>query len=394
MFSSRVDSNLAANRLTVAVQTCRAEGRPFIDLTLSNPTRAGFDYPADLLTPLGDARGLVYEPSAAGLLEAREAVARDYLRQGVTVAPEHVVLTASTSDAYSLLFKLLGDAGDEVLVPRPSYPLFDHLTRLDLVAPRPYDLDLHGSWAIDFASVERAFSPRTRAVLVVSPNNPTGSFVSAAELDRLAAWCAPRGIAIIADEVFADYELAPGASRRAGRAAARRDVLSFALGGLSKSAGLPQVKLGWIAASGPDALVDAALARLELVADTYLSVSTPVQRAAAQLIERGALVRAQIAARVATNYRELMSLALGAPSCRVLQSGGGWYAVMHVPSFEPEEDLVVTLLTRDGVLAHPGYFFDFPRESFLVLSLLPPEASFSDGITRVLRHFAGGTTEA
>jgi aspartate/methionine/tyrosine aminotransferase len=194
--------------------------------------------------------------------------------------------------------------------------------------------------------------------------------------------------------VFADYELAPGASRRAGRAAARRDVLSFALGGLSKSAGLPQVKLGWIAASGPDALVDAALARLELLADTYLSVSTPVQRAAAELIDRGALVRAQIAARVATNYRELMSLALRAPSCRVLQSGGGWYAVMHVPSFEPEEDLVVTLLTRDGVLAHPGYFFDFPRESFLVLSLLPPEATFSDGITRVLRHFGCGTTEA
>ena len=194
--------------------------------------------------------------------------------------------------------------------------------------------------------------------------------------------------------MFADYELAPGASRRAGRAAARRDVLSFALGGLSKSAGLPQVKLGWIAASGPDALVDAALARLELLADTYLSVSTPVQRAAAELIDRGALVRAQIAARVATNYRELMSLALRAPSCRVLQSGGGWYAVMHVPSFEPEEDLVVTLLTRDGVLAHPGYFFDFPRESFLVLSLLPPEATFSDGITRVLRHFGCGTTEA
>ena len=169
------------------MRTCRAEGRPFIDLTLSNPTRAGFDYPADLLTPLGDARGLVYEPSAAGLLEAREAVARDYLRQGVTVAPERVVLTASTSDAYSLLFKLLGDAGDVVLVPRPSYPLFDHLTRLDLVAPRPYDLDVHGSWAIDFASVERAVSPRTRALLVVSPNNPTGSFVSAAELDRLAA---------------------------------------------------------------------------------------------------------------------------------------------------------------------------------------------------------------
>jgi alanine-synthesizing transaminase len=393
VFSSRVESNLAANRLTEAVRARRAEGLAFIDLTLSNPTRAGIDYPPDLLAPLADARGLRYAPSPAGLLDAREAVARDYLRQGVTISPERIVLTASTSEAYSLLFKLLADAGDDVLVPRPSYPLIEHLTRLDLVATRPYDLDVHGSWAIDFASLERALSPRTRAVLVVSPNNPTGSFVTAAELDRLAALCAPRGIAIVADEVFADYELEPGASRRAGRAGARRDVLSFALGGLSKSAGLPQVKLGWIAAGGPDALVEAALERLELVCDTYLSVSTPVQLAAATLIERGALVRAQIAARVATNYRELMSLAARTPSCGVLRSDGGWYAVLHVPSFESEEDLAVRLLTSAGVLTHPGYFFDFPRESFLVLSLLPPEAPFSDAVARVLRHFACSATE-
>ena len=214
MFSSRVEANLAANRLTEAVRARRAEGLPNIDLTLSNPTRAVFDYPPDLLAPLADARGLRYEPSPAGLVEAREAVARDYLRQGVSVTSERVVLTASTSDAYSLLFKLLADAGDEVLVPQPSYPLFDHLTRLDLVATRPYDLDVHGSWAIDFASVERALSPRTRAVLVVSPNNPTGSFVSASEPDRLAALCAA-GIAIVADEVFADYELER--ARHAGR---------------------------------------------------------------------------------------------------------------------------------------------------------------------------------
>jgi alanine-synthesizing transaminase len=273
-----------------------------------------------------------------------------------------------------------------VLVPRPSYPLFDHLTRLDLVVPRPYDLDVHGSWSIDFSSVERALTPRTRAVLVVSPNNPTGSFVSAPELDRIAALCAPREIAIIADEVFADYELEPGASGRAGRAAARRDVLSFALGGLSKSVGLPQVKLGWIAAGGPDRLVEPALERLELVCDTYLAVSTPVQAAAADLLDRGAAVRSQIAARVATNYRELCRQSARAPSCSVLRSEGGWYAVLQVPSYESEEDLAVKLLTSDGVLTHPGYFFDFPRESFLVVSLLPPEAPFSDGITRVLRH--------
>ena len=394
MFSSRLPPNLAPNRLADALRSCRAQGQPFIDLTVSNPTRAGFHYPPDLLAPLAHARGLRYEPSAAGSIDARKAVARDYLRQGVAVPAERVVLTASTSDAYSMLFKLLADAGDEVLVPRPSYPLFDHLTRLDLVVPRPYDLDVHGSWSIDFSSVERALTPRTRAVLVVSPNNPTGSFVSGPELDRLAAVCAPQGIAIIADEVFADYEIEPGASRRAGRAAARRDVLSFALGGLSKSVGLPQVKLGWIAAGGPDALVDAALERLELVCDTYLAVSTPVQVAAADLLDRGAAIRSQIAARVATNYRELMSLGAGTPSCGVLRSDGGWYAVMQVPSLEPEEDLAVGLLTNERVLTHPGYFFDFPRESFLVLSLLPPEASFSDGIKRVLRRFAYSATRA
>jgi alanine-synthesizing transaminase len=394
VFSSRIPAHLAANRLTAALRECRARGRAVIDLTLSNPTQAGFDYPSDLLAPLADAHALRYQPSPLGLLEAREAVARDYQRQGVVVPPARIVLTASTSDAYSLLFKLLGDADDEVLVPRPSYPLFDHLTRLDLLQTRPYDLDLHGRWAIDFASLERALTGRTRALLVVSPNNPTGSFLSPAELDRLAAICAPRGIAIIADEVFADYELEPGAARRMARTAERCDVLTFSLGGLSKSIGLPQVKLGWIAVGGPDALVDDAIERLELVCDTYLAVSTPVQLAAAALLQRGAGVREQIAARVVANYRELVTLSAAVPSCGVMRSDGGWYAVVQVPSFEPEEALALRLLTSDGVLAHPGYFFDFPRESFLVVSLLPPETAFHDGMMRVLRHFACSPTSA
>jgi len=388
VFSSRIPTELTPNPLTAALRAARARGRVLVDLTESNPTRAGFDYPPDLLTPLGDPRGLRYAPSPLGTLDARRAIAADYARQGISVEPRRIVLTASTSDGYSLLFKLLADAGDEVLVPRPSYPLFDHLTRLDLVVTREYDLDLDGSWAIDFASVERALTPRTRAVLVVSPNNPTGSFVAPHELERLAALCAPRGIAIIADEVFADYELEPGAAGRAGRVTTRTDVLSFALGGLSKSVGLPQVKLGWMAVGGPDRLVAEALERLELVCDTYLAVSTPAQGAVAGLLERGASVRAQIAARVGANYRTLQAMTAGESSCRPLQSAGGWYAVLRVPSLEPEEDLALRLLT-DGVLAHPGYFFDFPRESYLVVSLLPPEALFADGVSRVLRHFDG-----
>ena len=216
MFSDRVPSDLAANRLASTVADLRSRRRAFIDLTESNPTRAGFDYPLDLLTRLADTRGLRYDPRPLGSLDARRAVAADCARQGVEVPPEHIVLTASTSDAYGLLFKLLANAGDEVLVPRPSYPLFDHLTRLDLVAIRTYDLEYHDRWSIDFDSVERALTPRTRAVLLVAPNNPTGSFVSREELDRLSGLCAPRDIAIIADEVFADYELEAGATRAAG----------------------------------------------------------------------------------------------------------------------------------------------------------------------------------
>ncbi|HMD34209.1 MAG TPA: pyridoxal phosphate-dependent aminotransferase [Vicinamibacterales bacterium] len=388
MFSGRLPRTLTTNRLADAVGRLRAAGRSFIDLTESNPTRAGFDYPGDLLAPLSHAASRVYAPAPLGSMEAREAVAREYERRGLTVAPDRVVLTSSTSEAYSWLFKLLTDAGDEVLVPRPSYPLFDHLTRLDLVTTRPYDLEYHGSWSIDFAAVERALTPRTRAVLIVSPNNPTGSFVSVAELDRLSALCAPRGVALIADEVFADYALEPDAAPAAGRVSARRDVLSFALGGLSKTVGLPQLKLGWMAVSGPDALVAAALARLEIIGDAYLPVSTPVQVAAASLLAAGGHVRRQIAARVVANYRALRSAVAQAPSCAVLRDDAGWYAVLQVPTFESEEQLVVSLLERDGVLTHPGYFFDFARGSFLVVSLLPPPDVFADGLNRVLRHFA------
>ena len=267
MFSERLPKSLAANRLTAAVAAMRQSNRAFVDLTESNPTRAGFDYPEDLLAPLSDPAARRYAPAPLGAADARKAIACEYARQGLTVAPDRIGLTSGTSEAYSWLFKLLTDAGDDVLVPRPSYPLFDHLTRLDLVASRPYDLEYHGGWSIDFASVERAMTPRTRAMLIVSPNNPTGSFVTRAELERLATVCAPRGIALIADEVFADYELERGAAAAAGRVSSCADVLSVALGGLSKAVGLPQVKLGWMAVSGPDALVTAALDRLEVIGD-------------------------------------------------------------------------------------------------------------------------------
>jgi aspartate/methionine/tyrosine aminotransferase len=389
MFSSRIPADLSPNRLTRAVEARRRAGRPFIDLTESNPTRTGFSYPDSLLAPLAHARGLRYAPAPLGLPEARAAVARDYQRAGLTVDPDRIVLTASTSEAYSILFKLLADAGDDILVPRPSYPLFDHLTRLDVVTTRPYDLDVQDGWRLDFESLERAWTRRTRAVLVVSPNNPTGSFVSKAEMQQLSEICAGRGAAIVADEVFADYELEPGAAAGAGRAAADRDALAFALGGLSKSCGLPQLKLGWMAVSGPGARVADALQRLEIICDTYLSVATPVQAAASEFVAGGAAIRAQIATRVAANYRCLQDIVARVPACRMLKSQGGWYAVVQVPTLQAEEDLALTLLEQEDVLVHPGYFFDFPRESFVIISLLTPDAHLADGVSRILRRFHG-----
>ncbi len=386
MFSNRIAADLKPNRLAQAVAARRSAGQPIIDLTESNPTRAGFEYPPDLLAPLGNRRGLVYIPRPFGLIEARQAVATEYARRGVKVDPERIVMTASTSEAYSLLFKLLAGPADEVLVPRPSYPLFELLTALDGLVARPYDLEYHGRWAIDVSSLERALTPRTRAVLVVSPNNPTGSFLSPDEFDRLTSICASRGVALIADEVFADYELEAGAAKRAARVLDSDDMLVFGLGGLSKSIGLPQVKLGWIAVAGPDGAVAEALQQLEIVCDTYLSVSTPVQLAAAELLERGAAVRAQIAARIAGNYRRLKELAASTPSCQVLTTMGGWYAVVQVPTLRSEEELMLDLLTTDGVLAHPGYFFDFPRESYLIVSLLTPAALFAAGVERMLER--------
>lgn len=385
MFSRRTPDSLAPNPLAAALAAARSRGRAILDLTASNPTRAGFEYPADLLAPLSDARALAYAPEALGLRDAREAVAREYARRGVGVSPDRVVLTASTSEAYSLLFKVLCNPGERVLVPRPSYPLFEHLTQLDAVAPVPYDLEYHGAWIIDLHVLAQELRPDTRALLVVHPNNPTGSFVSRADGEALDALCAERGVPIVADEVFAEYELTPGATAAAARFHESR-ALTFRLGGLSKSIGLPQVKLGWIAASGPDALVTASLARLEFACDAYLSVSTPVQQAAGRLLEHGATVRHQIQARVRRNYRALRNATPDSGTCRTLHAEAGWCAVVRVPSVEPEESLVLTLLRDDGVLVHPGYFFDFPSESFLIVSLLPPPAEFDEAIARIVRR--------
>jgi aspartate/methionine/tyrosine aminotransferase len=382
-FSRRVPADLSPNRVAAALESLRQAGVPVVDLTESNPTRVGLDYPEHILQPLADPCARFYEPRPFGLPAAREAVAADFRRRHFDVSPDRIVLTASTSEAYSVLFKLLCDPGDNVLVPHPSYPLFEHLTGLDGVMAEPYTLDYHGLWTIDRDSLERVITPRTRAILVVNPNNPTGSCLTPGDLAVVDEVADRHGLALIGDEVFADYPLdrAEWVSVLQGTRA-----LTFALGGLSKSAGLPQVKLGWMALDGPDALVQAALARLEIICDTYLSVATPVQHAAGALIAAGAAIRGQILDRVRTNLGYLRAATRGWPSCRVLEAQAGWCAVIQVPATRSEESLVLELLDHQRVLVHPGYFFDFPREAFLIVSLLPPPDEFADAIARVLKH--------
>jgi alanine-synthesizing transaminase len=382
MFSSRIPADREPNRIARALMAAKASGRPLIDLTVTNPTAVSIEYPDDLLQSLASPQALHYSPQPFGLESARCAVVRDYNRRGITVAPDRIVLTASTSEAYSLLFKLLCHPhGDDVLVPVPSYPLFEHLTGLDGVLARPYSLEYHGRWMLDWDSVDLAWTAGVRAVLAVSPNNPTGSVLSPDELAQLSDRCAARDAALIVDEVFADYPLGD-----AIQANVPETCLTFRLGGLSKSVGLPQIKLAWIAASGPPALVDEALNRLELIADTYLSVATPVQIAAPALLEAGAAIRSQILERVRKNHSHLRDRVRSFPSLEMLNADAGWSAVVRVPVRMTEEDLVVKLIEEDGVWVHPGFFFDFPNEAYLVISLLPKPAQFADGVRRILER--------
>ena len=380
--SSRLPASLRANRISEELERCRFEHIAVTDLTESNPTQVGIQYPADILGPLADPAALRYEPQAFGLMRAREAVARGCARRGANPDPRDVLLTASTSESYSWLFKLLCNPGDTVLAPAPSYPLFEHLTRLESVELGLYRLEYHRRWELDVEPI-RAAPPTTRAVILVSPNNPTGSYVSPRELNDVVAVCRDRGWALIADEVFADYPLE--VEHPLTDIASRADVLSFTLGGASKSLGLPQVKLGWIIAGGPPTVRDAARHALEHIADTFLSVSTPVQTAASSLLSAGASVRQAIHERVRKNLAVARAIAGRYPSCDVLHVEGGWSLSVRVPATQPEETRVIELLAAERVLVHPGYFFDFPHEAFVVVSLLPEPSIFADAFERSLR---------
>ena len=377
VFSSRLQWDSQPNPLSLLLAEKRRSGAAILDLTESNPTRAGLDYPGgELLAALADPRALLYDPDPRGLLAAREAVSEYYSQRGVDVPASRILLTASTSEAYSYLFKLLADPGDEILVPRPSYPLFDYLAAMESVCAVQYPLRYDAAWHIDFEVLASTITPRTRAIVVVNPNNPTGSYLKRTEWERLQTF----GLPILSDEVFSDFGFGADADRVATLAGSS-DALTFSMSGLSKIAGLPQMKLGWIVAGGPDHA--AALEGLEWIADTFLSVATPVQCALPRILAASRAVQEQIRQRTRANLLHVVENAAGSP-CRCLHAEGGWYAVLEVPRIRTEEEWALRLLADSDVLVQPGFFYDFEAEAFLVLSLLTPPAVFAEGLRRIL----------
>jgi alanine-synthesizing transaminase len=386
-FSRRTGWRLTPNRLTEALREARAAGREVLDLTVSNPTRAGIRCDADsILKSLADPAALDYDPQPKGLRCAREAVAEYYSCGANTpvreVDPESLVLTTGTSEGYSHVFRLLCDPGDEVLVPKPSYPLFDFLAGLQDVKLKPYPLIYDHGWQTDLHALEQAVTDRARAIVVVHPNNPTGSYVSTAERAALNVLCAKHSLALIADEVFLDYAF-DGIPRPSF--AVNHETLTFTLSGLSKISALPQMKLAWIVTSGPKVAARSASDRLEIIADTYLSMNAPIQLAAPVLLEQRRRIKPAIMQRLRANLAELDRRLAQHSACRRLEVDGGWYAILRVPVTQSDEDLAVAIVREECVLVYPGHFYDFSSDGFLVLSRLTPPSQFSEGVRRVLK---------
>jgi aspartate/methionine/tyrosine aminotransferase len=381
-FSRRTNWNTEQSDLARAHRMRVEAGLPIADLTASNPTRCGFTYPADLLSALNNAKALDYDPQPRGLIEARQAICEYYVGHGARVAPEQIVLTTSTSEAYSYLFRLLCDPGSEIIVPQPGYPLFDFLAALDDVRLKSATLIYDHAWQIDPEGFRRAITPATRAIVLVHPNNPTGHFTKLWEAGELAKLCREFSLSLIVDEVFLDYGFAPGrADRMASFASGLEGVPVFVVSGLSKVAGLPQMKAAWIVATGPEARE--ALDRLEVIADTFLSMNAPVQWAMPKWLENRWGIQTQIRQRVASNLAELDRQLGNEGTVRRLELEGGWYAVLRIAALRPDEATASELLDR-GVWVHPGYFFGMPESGWLVLSLLGPEKEFRRGVMEML----------
>ncbi len=389
MFSRRTDWNLTPNRLSLAYQEALRSGKKILDLTISNPTRAGIRYDEEaILDALNNPKALDYDPQPKGLHSAREAVAEYYscgsdilVRQGgkTTVDPKSLILTTSTSEGYSFVFRLLCNPGDEILVPKPSYPLFDFLADLEDVRLAPYSLIYDHGWQIDFHSLQQAITDRSRAIVLVHPNNPTGSYVSAREREQLNEICSKHRLALLVDEVFLDYAYEKQAK---STFATNGSALTFTLSGLSKISALPQMKLAWIVVSGPHA--SEAMQRLEVIADTYLSPSTPIQLAASVLLEQRKTMQPQLMRRARTNLSELDQQLTGQKTCSCLEIQGGWYAILRVPVTRTDEDLAIELLRSCSVFVHPGHFYDFQGDGYVVVSLITQEDQFRQGVSMLL----------
>ena len=390
VFARRTEWKLAPNRLTQKLRQLRAAETEILDLTESNPRRCDLRYEgARILAALSHPESLRYDPDPKGLASAREAVAAYYVERGAAegtrVDPERIVLTTSTSEGYSFLFRLLCDPGDEVLVPFPSYPLFELLADVQDVKLVPYPLFYDHGWHLDLHAVKAVLTERTRAIMVVHPNNPTGSYVKASEAEALNQLCRERELALVADEVFLDF--AHGGLPRASFVR-NQGALTFTLSGLSKIAALPQMKVAWIVTSGPEELAAHAGERLEMIADTYLSLSAPLQLATPRLLQQRHGMRGQILERIAANIAELDAQLANHKTCRRLEVEGGWYGVLRVPVTRSDEELALELLEQQCVLVHPGHFYDFPGEGNLVLSLITPTQRFQEGVKRLLQHIS------
>jgi alanine-synthesizing transaminase len=404
MFADRTNWNFAPNPLSEELSRHLAEGKPLFDLSASNPTESGFHYDNDaLLEALANPEALTYAPDPKGLLRARQAVSEYYAGRGDQVSPEDVVLTTSTSEAYSFVFRALCNPGEELLVPAPSYPLFGFLADISDVRLRSYPLVYDYGWQIDLHALEEAITPHTRGVIVVNPNNPTGSFVKQEETQKLNEICATHNMAVVADEVFLDFVHCEGMGPRAEgikpprmRTAPNKrpnshvvntGALTFAMSGLSKISGLPQMKAAWLVTSGPETLKARALERLEVIADTYLSMNTPVQLALPVLLQQRFGIQKQLMARMRRNLAELDRQLIGKKSCVRLEIEGGWYAILRVPVTRTDDELAVELLKTKNIYVHPGHFYDFPADGHLIVSLIMGEHAFAEGIRLLLSIF-------
>lgn len=382
-FARRTEWELTPNKITGILEDFKKSGQQILDLTESNPTRCGFAYSQkDLLKQFATPDNMLYVPSTQGLLSSRQAIAAYYQSQNIAISPDQIFLTASTSEAYTFLFRLLADPGDTVLFPSPSYPLFDFLVDLNDLERGFYPLVYNDTWTVDFAELASHMTPQTKAIVTVNPNNPTGSYINNEELAQLNKVCRAARCALISDEVFFDYAF----DRKAHLSsfAANTENLTFTLSGLSKTLGLPQMKLSWIVVNGPQDMMREAIGRLEVIADTYLSVNTPVQNALASWLTLRSAIQDEIMKRVCANREYLLKNFTDNRLGTVLHTDGGWYMILKLTGSVDEEELIEQLLLKDQVYVHPGYFFNFNEGPYLILSLLPLTETFTEGVTRIV----------